>query len=282
MSSLNGQHRTTSFLRIAEAPDFFAEVRRLVESIAACNDEIELSECLRNATAGLGGDVSYFMTFVREDRAFDAYRLLQVCDPVWGLEYGRAEGYANDPWLEYAMDHSQPARATEIPCVDEPQRCVVQLAEKFGFRSVVVVPAPAGSGLSRLGVFVLGSRQPDFFDGASYAAVRVPLRAIAMELHERCATFVRRDLLAERRIRSDEIALLCHERAGRSSKTIARLMGTTVDSVDMRFHRLNAKLRSPNRRVSARLAAEYGLIQAWKVDKQEGRSGATPAPGAGL
>lgn len=282
MSSLLEQHRTTSLHAISEAPEFLAEVRRLVDGIAASDNEIELSDCLRDATAGLGADVSYFMTFVREDRSFDAYRLLQVCDPLWGLEYGRAKGYANDPWLEYAMDHSEPIRAAEIPCADEAQRGVVQIAEKFGFRSVVVVPAPAGSGLTRLGVLVLGSRQPGFFDGSGYATVRVLLRTIAMELHERCAAFVRRDLFAKRRIRSEEIALLCHERAGRSSKTIARLMGTTADAIDMRFSRLNAKLRSPNRRVSARLAVEYGLIQAWKADKQEGDSGATPNYGARL
>ncbi len=282
MSCLLEQHRTASLRAISEAPEFFAEVRRLVEGIAASDNEVELFGGLRDATAGLGADVSYFMTFVREDRSFDAYRLLQVCDPVWGLEYGRLSGYANDPWLEYAMDHSEPVRATEIPCAEGPQRDVVKLAESFGFRSVVVVPAPAGSSLSRLGVLVLGSRQPDFFDGVGYANVRVLLRAIAMELHERCAAFVRREMFADRQISSDEIALLCHERAGRSSKTIARLMGTTPGAIDMRFHRLNAKLHSPNRRVSARLAAEYGLMQAWKADKQEGRSFWTPDRWTGL
>jgi hypothetical protein len=268
------QDRTTCLRAISEAPEFFAEVRRLVEGIATSDDEIELSDRLREVTAAFGADVSYFMTFVREDRAFGAFRLLQVCDPVWGLEYGRTEGYSHDPWLEYAMVHSEPARATEIPCANEAQRCVVQLADEFGFRSVVVVPAPAGSGLSRLGMLVLGSRQPAFFEGGGYATVRVLLRAIAMEFHERCAAFVRRDIFANRQISQDEIALLCHERAGRSSKSIARLMGTTAGAIDMRFCRLNAKLRSPNRRVSAMLAVEYGMIQAWKADRQE-RSGAT-------
>lgn len=268
MSSLLEHHRAASLLAISEAPDFFAEVRRLVDGIAASDNEIELCDALRATATGLGADVSYFMTFVREDRFFDAYRLLQVCDPVWGLEYGRAKGYANDPWLEYAMDDSEPARASEIPCADEPHRFVVQLAERYGFRSVVVVPAPAGSGLSRLGVLVLGSRQPGYFDQVGFAATKALLRAIAMELHERCATFVRREFFTDARISPDEVALLVHERAGKCSKTIARLMGTTPGAIDMRFSRLNAKLRSPNRRVSARLAAEYGLIQAWKADKQ--------------
>jgi DNA-binding CsgD family transcriptional regulator len=199
------------------------------------------------------------MTFVREDRSFDTYRLLQACDPVWGLEYARAESYTNDPWLDYAMTHSKPARLAEIPCTTDPERVVVQLAEKFGFRSVVVVPAPAGSGLSRLGVLVLGSERPGFFEGDGYGDLIVLVRAIAMELHERTAALVRQELLADQQITADEIVLLCHERDGRSSKTIGRLMGVSPGAIDARFRRLNAKLQSPNRRVSARLALEYGL-----------------------
>ena len=282
MISLPGQDRTASLLEISSAPDFFVGVRRLIEGIAASNDEIELADCLGEMAASVGADVSYFITFVREDRSFNAYRLLQACDPLWGLEYGWAAGYVNDPWLEYAMDHSQPARGIEISSTSESQRAVVQLAEKFGFRSVVVVPAPAGSGLSRLGVLVLGSRQPGFFEADGYATVKVLVRAVAMELHERCATFVRRDLLADKGITCDEIALLCHERAGRSSKAIARLVGASPGAIDARFRRLNAKLRSPNRRVSASLASEYGLIPAWKEDRLEEHPGATPTRGAGL
>jgi DNA-binding CsgD family transcriptional regulator len=281
VTSLPEQDRTPSLLEISCAPDFFGEVRRRIEEIAASGDEIELADRLRDAVAALGADASYFMTYVREDRGFHAYRLLQACDPLWGLAYGRAQGYVNDPWLEYAMDHSEPIRGSEIACTSESQCSVVQLAEAFGFRSVVVVPAPAGSGLSRLGLLVLGSRKPGFFDGDGYGAVRVLVCAVAMQLHERCAAFVRRELIADRQLNAEEIALLCHERAGRSSKTIARLMGTTPGAIDMRFVRLNAKLRSPNRTVSAKLASEYGLIQAWKADKQEGRSGATRDHGPG-
>ena len=141
MTSLLGQYRTTNLLEISEAPDFFAGMRRLVEGIASSTDEIELADRLRDAATRVGAEVSYFMTFVREDQSFDAYRLLQACDPVWGLEYGSTEGYLKDPWLEYAMAHSEPARGTEIACTSEAQLCLVQLAEKFGFRSVLVVPA---------------------------------------------------------------------------------------------------------------------------------------------
>ena len=105
MTSLLGQDRTTTLLEISSAPDFLIGVRRLIEGIAASNDEIELAEHLRDIATRVGADVSYFMTFVREDRSFHAYRLLQACDPLWGLEYGRAESYENDPWLEHARDH---------------------------------------------------------------------------------------------------------------------------------------------------------------------------------
>ncbi|MBW8832754.1 MAG: hypothetical protein JF606_25825 [Burkholderiales bacterium] len=50
------------------------------------------------------------------------------------------------------------------------------------------------------------------------------------------------------------------ERAGMSTKEIAEELGTTVSAVDSRFHRLSTKFNTPNRRATARLAAEYGLI----------------------
>jgi DNA-binding CsgD family transcriptional regulator len=244
---------------ISGAPDYLPRMSEVIARLSE-GDETEFVGLLREATARLGAGASYFMSFVREDETFASYRILLACDPVWGLEYDHAGCHSSDPWLHHAMHHSEPLRGSEIPCAGEPQRAVVRLAAQFGFRSAVVVPAPVRGGVSRLGVLVLGSAEPGYFEGAGYGPFKVLARALAMELHERCLALIRSELLSAGAITDQELDLLRHEHDGRCSKTIARMTGTSPNAVDRRFYRLNAKLGSPNRKVSTRLAVEYGLI----------------------
>ena len=158
-------------------------------------DETEFVCLLTEATARIGASASYFMSFVREDETFASYRILLACDPLWGLAYDHAGCHASDPWLHHAMCHSEPRRSSEIACADAREQAVVDLAEKFGFRSAVVVPAPLRGGVSRLGVLVLGSAEPGYFEGAGYGPFKVLARALAMELHERCIALIRSESL---------------------------------------------------------------------------------------
>jgi DNA-binding NarL/FixJ family response regulator len=50
------------------------------------------------------------------------------------------------------------------------------------------------------------------------------------------------------------------ERQGLGTKEIADELGVSASAVDSRFQRLSTKFNMPNRRTTARLAAEYGLI----------------------
>jgi DNA-binding CsgD family transcriptional regulator len=249
-----------SLREISEAPGFLSQVLRLIDSIAQVRDETELVAILKRVANHIGATSAYFMTFLREDRAFASYRLFLACDPLWGLEYQRGRCYEADPWLTYAMRHSSPALASDIATADESAHMPIALAQRYGFQSAIVVPAPAGSELSRLGLLVLGADSAGFFEADGYAHLRVVLLAIATELHDRCASFARRDIIADRNITTAEIDLLGHELDGRDSKTIARLLGISAGAVDARFRRLNAKLHCQNRRRSAILAVEYGLV----------------------
>jgi DNA-binding CsgD family transcriptional regulator len=245
---------------ISGAPDYFSRVSDVIGRIGDGVDETEFVFLLREATARIGASASYFLSFVREDETFASYRFLLACDPLWGLEYDNAGCHSSDPWLRHAMRHSGPFRSSEIPCTNEQEQAVVRLAATFGFRSAVVVPASIGGGESRLGILVLGSAEPGYFDGEGYGHFKVLARVLAMELHERFIALIRSELLVAGEVTDQELDLLRHERDGRCSKTIARLMGISQNAVDRRFYRLNGKLRSPNRKVSMRLAVEYGLI----------------------
>lgn len=140
------------------------------------------------------------------------------------------------------------------------QGAIVELAEQFGFRSGVIVPAPSSGGLSRVGVLCLGSGTPGFFEGEGFAALKVAARSLAMELHEWWIGQIKRELITNARITEDDLVLLQHERLGHSTKTIAAALDTSASSIDSRFQRVNQKLGVPSRKAAATLAAEYGLI----------------------
>src|SRR5262249_46288906 len=160
-------------------------------------------------------------SFIRDDPSHESYRFLLACDPMWCFEYERRAWYANDPWLNYALNHSEPARASEIPIASKQQGAAVDLAAEFGFRSAAIVPAPSSGGLSRVGVLVLGSAKAEFFEGDGFIRLKLVARSLAMELHEWWVGQIKRELIVNARITPEDIVLLRYERMGHSTKQIA-------------------------------------------------------------
>jgi DNA-binding CsgD family transcriptional regulator len=214
---------------------------------------------LREATHRLGADAAFFASFVREDKDFDSFRFLVACDPVWSLQYEGKQCVSADAWLRYARSHTEAALSADLKPANEREQQTIDLAAKYGFKSAFIVPAPAGGG-SRIGVLVLGSGRADFFNDEGMTALKVVARGLAMELHERFADLMQRELRTRCDLTAFELELLAHQREGRPTKVIASLLGCSVSAIDHRFHRLNGKLGVSTRGHAARLAAAYGLI----------------------
>lgn len=258
--SSNKADESATLLALTLQPGYSARVSEIVEQVAQAADEAEGLSLLAEAAHRLGADAAAFISFVRDDGSHESYRFLLACDAVWCHEYEKRAGYADDPWLGYALNHSEPARASEIGASSKQQRAVADLAEQFGFQSAVIVPAPSSGGLSRVGVLCLGSGTPGFFEGDGFSALKVAARGLAMELHEWWIAQIKRELIANARITGDDLVLLQHERLGHSTKMIASVLDTSASSIDSRFQRVNQKLGVRTRRAAAILAAEYGLI----------------------
>ena len=245
---------------ISEDPEFFAEVGRLLERVGACRDEMELVGLLRETSRKLGADNAFFVSFAREDSSFESYEFLLACDPLWALEYEQDACFGDDPWLAYSRSHTQPIRGSEVECSTERERAVLELAERYGFRSTAVVPAPAGTDSSRLGMLVLGSEIIDFFEGDGYVPVKVLSRSLAMELNDRFGALLGREIQLNSQLTATDLLLLAYAREGLPTKNIARAVGLTAEAIDTRFRRMNTKLRTPSRKAAARIASDYGLI----------------------
>jgi len=245
---------------LAGAPDFAGRVAAVAARLAGAEDEAQALHVLEAAADTMGLDAAAFVSFVHDDASHESFRFLLACDPVWCFEYERRAWYATDPWLAYALTYSEPARGHEIRAESEQQRAVMELAEQYGFRSSLIVPAPSSGKLTRLGVLCLGSATPGFFDDDGYLPLKLVARGLAMELHGWWIERIKREVIMQARLTEEDLTLLAHERRGLGTKLMANALNVSPQSINSRFQRMNARLGVPNRKAAARLAAEYGLI----------------------
>src|SRR5882762_3699014 len=117
-----------SLAELTSQPSFFGRVSEVVQRVPGATDEAEALALLKEAADLIGANSAAFGSFIRDDPSHESYRFLLACDPVWCLEYGRRAWYAHDPWLNYALHHSEPVRANEIPIDTREQRSIVDLA----------------------------------------------------------------------------------------------------------------------------------------------------------
>jgi DNA-binding CsgD family transcriptional regulator len=249
-----------SLADLTSLPEYFGRVSAIVQRFPDAADEAEALALLKDSAECMGADSAAFGSFIRNDPSHESYRFLLACDPVWCLEYERRAWYAQDPWLNYALQHSEPARSSDIPAATTEERAIVKLAEEFGVKSAAIVPAPSSGGVTRIGVLCLGSSRQGYFEGRGFVALKIAARSLAMELNEWWIDRIKRELSVTAHITPEDLAVLRHERLGHGSKQIAAEIGTSPSSVDSRFQRINAKLGVANRKAAATLAAEYGLI----------------------
>lgn len=148
------QERTRSPLAERAAdPLYSANAMAAMGGLATAVDEAQAVTVLSETVALMGADAAAFVSFVRDDASLsfvrddashESFRFLLACDPVWCLEYEQQAWYATDPWLAYALTHSEPTRGHEIAAGSAQQQAVVELAARYGFRSALIVPAPSG------------------------------------------------------------------------------------------------------------------------------------------
>jgi len=249
-----------SLAELTSQPAYSDNVLAKIRQLAEAADEAQALDALAAVSTQMGTDAAAFVSFVKDDPSHESFRFLLACDPVWCLEYERRAWYTEDPWLQYSLHHTEPARAQDIALGSTQQRAVVELAAQFGFRSALIVPAPSSGGLTRLGVLCLGSSTPGFFDDEGYPSLRVLARSLAMELHEWWIARIKIELLESAQLTAEDLALLALERSGYSTKVIATKLHMSPNAINSRFQRMNARLGVPNRKSAAQLAAEYGVI----------------------
>lgn len=245
--------------------DVFRRVCEVVARVGSRPDGPQLVRLLTEAVDHLGADAGYYASVVLEAETVISHRLLLACDPTFGLALERFVAAGDDPWLLRAMTTSEPFCASCASATLHGGSELERYAAEHGFRSAMVMPVPAGGGMPRrrvvrLGVMVLGSRSDGFFENDDSPSLRLLARALALELHESYGSFLSRERIRADAISPADLELLRRDRAGETTKAIARALNTTPHAVDQRFYRLGMKLGARSRHAAVRLAVEYGLI----------------------
>jgi DNA-binding CsgD family transcriptional regulator len=240
-------------------PQYFDRVLHVMHRVRDATNSAHALDLLHEITARIGAEVSLFVSFIPEDRRRVSYRLLLDCDTQFLNEYDTLS-HDDNPWLGYARSHLAPLRGNELLNTNAAERAHIELAERFGFRSSVIAPAPASAGLRRTGVLCFGSSVPGYFESDGYLAFRLLAQGVAMEFHEWWVARLGDGLSLDAALDDQDREILALEAEGMTSKQIARRLSVSIACADSRVRRVREKLRVRSRHAALRIALEYGLI----------------------
>ena len=248
-----------SLAQLTRDPSYFDRVLEIMHRVRDATNSVQALVLLHEITTRIGAEVSLFVSFIPEDRRRVSYRLLLDCDPNFINEY-ETLSHDENPWLGYALSHPAPVRGSELRIANAEQQALVQLADRFGFSSSVIVPAPAAAGLRRTGVLCFGSSAPGYFETDGYLAFRLLAQGVAMEFHEWWVARLRDSLSSNAALDDQDREILALEAEGMTSKQIARRLSVSIACADSRVRRVREKLHVRSRHAALRIALEYGLI----------------------
>jgi hypothetical protein len=256
--SLNAPAPLPPVAELIQSPGYAARAVALIDQVHRADDPFCLVDILHRATSALGADGGVYVHAIPEDESHSALRVLMAGDSHWGRTCVRDEALEAAPWMLYARDHFAPVLASELPVMLRPVG--TETADDFGCRSGLIVPTQSGGGLNRFGVLCLASERRGNFESDGTHVFQLLAHSLSLELHEWWTRQTRTQLLEVAHLSSDDLQLLALERQGMGTKQISRRLGIGATAIDSRFQRINVKLMSPNRKLSALRAATHGLL----------------------
>lgn len=246
---------------LRSAEPFCAGLADIADRLQKVIEHHEATDLLNDAMLLMDIEHGAFFSFVRDGEQTNACDLLLACDPVWAHLYLQNRCLPSDPWIAYAVGHSQPTLASSVVPASPQAREVTRLAERHGFASTMLVPAHTGATHSRIGLLVLGSSQPGRFENPAYRLHLQAARMLAGSLHEWWLASLKRELVLRSRVSQEDLELLRLHLQGLSSKQIAAKLGVPPTTVNSQFGRVMARLGVDRRHRAALLADECGLLR---------------------
>ncbi|PTB17038.1 hypothetical protein C9I57_30300 [Trinickia symbiotica] len=191
--------------------------------------------------------------------AITGQRCLVGCQPGWVHAYIRHQWYRNDPFVDYARRNGGPALASEIDAVGDHQ-WANELADRYGFRSMLVCPAHPPSG-ALIGLLQVGNELQQSTGEPTLWQHRVLLRALADEILDWGIATQREEEASLLDLDQRELTVLRLLRAGRTACNVAENLGISERTAYVIFRKINQKLGVSHIARAVDAATARGLIQ---------------------
>lgn len=243
---------------VPESLTSFESLDDSISWIRGYETETEVLDASRQIIVYLGFQTFVFGALSRSGER-EHYRYLLGCDPQWCFLYNENKWYAIDPYIDYALKHTSPALASQIPVTTAGQVRLLAAAAEHGFRSGMVVPAHSPAS-TRIGVLYLGTNDDEERVRQSYGRHRNLMRAFGLELLEWWDAWLRTTTLSELDLDEIDLELLQKAQERATAEDAARELGLTLSRVKARYNRLISKLNVSNKREAAEKAMLLGLI----------------------
>jgi len=239
-----------------------ARALSLILQLQGAEGPPQLLDTLVSATEAIGAAASLYSVAIPDTEGKPFSFSLFACDPAFAHRQQQRGALPDHPWFRFARTHSSPGTDRTVQVEGPADQEALALAQQYGFTSCLIVPTAAGPDLHRVEMLCLGSRRHAAFEGEDARIVRALARSLAAELHDWVTRHLSASLQEAAQLQQIDITLLHLEWQGLGTKAISARTGLSPSAVDTRFQRLNYRLECPNRKASARRAAEHGLLES--------------------
>jgi DNA-binding CsgD family transcriptional regulator len=239
------------------------DLLRYCEQVRECHNYSEIHSVVGDLIRRLGGTQYVYSSITYDDAgaAPTEYEYLIGCHPRWLQTYQYRHWYANDPFIEYAKNHTQPVVGSKLELASRGQQQMLSAAKDFGFCSQLVAPASARHSRTVGMLHVASPTDPADGGEARLLAGQILFRALSAELHDREMSSRQRSASVRFDLNDREITVLRLVRDAESAQGIAGRLALSVHTVYAIYARINEKLGVGRISDSAKLAAAHGLVR---------------------
>jgi len=239
------------------------EVMNLIQNIATADSESTVRMMTRSVITRVGAE-SFIYSTLRVNQSgqeFRAHHYFEDCRSEWRSIYEDRRWYMNDPLIEYAKLHTEPAVCSKIVPITRGQTDMLEAAARHGFRSGIVVPAHSRLGAQQcLGVLFIGSSGEPANRETLFLSHRIVLRALAMELMEWWKNHFKKLAIQKFKIKQLEIQMLEHLSNGRSVAEISAILDMKPSTLYHQLAILKDKLSAGKTNDAVLSAKAHGLL----------------------
>jgi len=240
-----------------------ADVFTIIQNIAAADSEDTVRRMTRSVVRHAGAENFIYSTcrLNKSGHGVGSHHYFDDCRSEWRSIYEQRRWYMNDPLIEYAKLHTEPALSSKIVPITRGQSDMMEAAACHGFRSGIIIPAHSRFGSHDcLGLLFIGSSSEPASMEQHFLKHRIALRALAMELMEWWKNHFRRVAMHKFKISEFELHMLEYLSGGRTVAEIAAIMETRPSTLYHRLANLKDKLGADKTGETVQKAKAHGLL----------------------